>query len=302
MSLHTSRRPVRLVVYETNATHPVLFIASLIVLIAMAASAEAEITYSPFGSRGEGGEVNDQSLLFGNGGSVYELQGFVNVAGRDLNGGEIGTSAQLAANPLPAGLSLEFAAALSGDRGDLMLTYTFANNSSAVFPQLWFGLFVDADIDSEFYDSEAGSTLGSLGGGTGGPQPDAWEIDEPGYVFGDIWDHLLLRSLDNTNSVTSHAPDDVSMALAFELGDLLPGQLVRVTAMLSDQEHLLGSFALRQFDPFGDSADTLTFSGAAFVVPEPGSLPLAAMGLLGLGMTRKGVNRRRRKHGQDRII
>lgn len=74
----------------------------------------------------------------------------------------------------------------------------------------------------------------------------SWEIDEPGFVFRDIYDNFLLGTLDN--AIGSPLPDDVSMALGWQflLNPVEQGLL----------EFLLGTtppvgFHLRQFDPDG---------------------------------------------------
>lgn len=41
------------------------------------------------------------------------------------------------------------------------------------------------------------------------------EVDEPGYVFGDIYDNFLDNTLCNCTDVTAGAPDDVSMGYGF---------------------------------------------------------------------------------------
>lgn len=242
----------------------------------------AAITFTPFGPSGEGGSVNGQVLTFGSGGEVFELDGFINIAGFDLNAGTIGTSAQLSVNPLPAGVSLTFATAQSPDQSDLTLTYTLTNSSALTLPSVWFAFFVDAEIDVAINDyfNEAAGQLGSLGTGPGDSAPDQWEADEPGYVFGDIFANLLSGALDNSNSVPAVSPDDVSLALGFQLGSLAPGQQSTVHILLSDSGSMLGDFAFQHFDADENSFDTLTISGAATIVPEPTSGLLAAVGLV----------------------
>lgn len=71
------------------------------------------------------------------------------------------------------------------------------------------GLFVDSDIDAAdngFYN-EFGSTIGTALPGQN------WEIDEPGFSAGDVYDNFLAGSLDNTNAVSDGPPNDVAMAL-----------------------------------------------------------------------------------------
>ncbi len=45
------------------------------------------------------------------------------------------------------------------------------------------------------------------------PAPgQSWEIDEPGWVYGDIYDNVLKGQLDNTNAIPAGTEDDVSWA------------------------------------------------------------------------------------------
>lgn len=246
----------------------------------IANSASAAIFFTPFGPSGEGGTINGQVLSFGSGGEVFELDAFLNIAGTDLNGATLGTSAQLSVNPLPAGLAYSFTTELSPDETDLTLRYEFINNSGSTLPDAWFFSFVDAEIDVAINDyfNEAGFQFGTPGSGSGDADADAWEIDEPGYVFGDILSNMLTGSLDNTNAVPLGAPDDVSMSLAFSLGNLPPNYVATIDILLSEDGDTLGALALQQFDT--ESFDTLTQSGIATIefVPEPNSFLVMAIG------------------------
>src|SRR5207249_6543324 len=99
---------------------------------AMKAVQTQAIAVGPLGSKGEGGTKNGQSLQVGAGGSVYELDAFLSVQGQDLNGSQVGTSAQLSQNSLPLGMLYNFSWALSSNKADLVLTYTFSNTTSTV--------------------------------------------------------------------------------------------------------------------------------------------------------------------------
>lgn len=257
--------------------------AAIIVLTLIACrTATAAIAYTPFGPNGEGGTVNGQVLSFGSGGEVFELDAFLAVEGSDLNGPTLGTAAQLSNNVLPAGLAFSFSSALSNSDSDLTLTYIFTNNTLNTLPSVWFGFFVDAEIDVAINDyfNEAAGQLGAAGTGAGDPAPDQWEVDEPGYVFGDVYAHLLSGVLDNSNAVPAGSPDDVGLALGFQLGSLAPGQESTVSMLLSDAGRILGDFALQHFDTDENSFDTLTVSGSATIVPEPSGSLLAAAGLV----------------------
>ena len=238
------------------------------VLMSLHSPCSAEIAFTPFGPNGEGGYVNGQIFTVGAGGSVAELDAFLNVGGVDLNGSALGTSAQLSIDPLPSGLQYTFSAALSPDESDIMLTYTFFNGTGEKLSDVIFFSFFDADIDEPInsYVNEFGEVIGSPGEGATDGDPDSWEIDEPGFVFGDIFDNLLLGSLDNSNALPEGSPDDVSMALGFQftIGTLNPSDTATVTIFISEDGDFLGSFALVQRDT--DSETTITLSGQAAVV------------------------------------
>jgi hypothetical protein len=271
---------------------------ALVFAATMPNAASATIFYTPFGPSGEGGTVNGQVLSFGSGGEVFELDAFLNIGGTDLNGATLGTSAQLSVNPLPAGLAYSFSTELSPDETDLTLRYEFTNNTGGTLLDVWFFSFVDAEIDVAINDyfNEAGFQFGSPGAGPGDPDADAWEIDEPGYVFGDIFSNLLSGSLDNTNAVPLGSPDDASLAIGFALGDLPAAGVATIDVMLSEEGNTIGSLGLQHFDTGEGSFDTLTLSGAAVVVPEPDAWFLAVVGVtIATAAVRNHVRNRKRR-------
>lgn len=145
-------------------------------------------------------------------------------------------------------------------------------------------LFVDHDIDEAIntFFNEFGFTLGTPAAG------QSWEIDEPGFLFGDIFDNFLVSSLDNTNAVPQGSEDDVSMALGWDF-NLGAGETANIAFVLEVGSVCLGStlngagfgFQLCQEDP--DTASTS--------VPEPTTFMLLGGGLLGLFLN--GQKRRR---------
>lgn len=110
----------------------------------------------------------------------------------------------------------------------------------------------------------------------------SWEIDEPGFVFGDIYAHFNANSLDNTNSVPSGFEDDVAMAMIWDV-TLAAGWSARATFLISDTAPQ--GFYLTQVDP--DSVYALYMSSYLETkegqfgptIPEPSTIILVLSGL-----------------------
>lgn len=146
----------------------------------------------------------------------------------------------------------------------------------------------DAFFDHEFVESmnsffnEFGTVSGVAASG------QSWEIDEPGFVFGDIYDNFSNSTLDNSNSVPAGLEDDVSMAMGWDF-TLAAGEIATISLSLTDI--LPTGFFLSHIDP--DSNDGLYLSSALNIsgtpVPEPPMIYLLGLGLAGMVVIRRKV-------------
>jgi hypothetical protein len=192
----------------------------------------------------------------------------------NLNGTVYVTGDALPANVNAAGF--DFTTGL----GTLTIQYT-----AAVAENVFLGAFFDHEIDESIntFFNEVGTVSGAAGAG------QSWEIDEPGFVFGDIYTHILAGSLDST--IGSATPDDVSMAMGWVFA-AAAGDTVGATFLLSTNPPA-STFYLRHYDPDSDLAVYLSGSptiGPEIVIPEPGSVVLLATAA---ALTILAVRRRR---------
>ncbi len=164
--------------------------------------------------------------------------------------------------------------------GTVTVTLTTAGSHYVAF-------FVDHEIDqaTNTFFNEHGSVFGVPGAGL------TWEIDEPGYLFGDIYDNFLGSALDGTNGVPAGSEDDVSMAMAWSF-NLLADQTAVISFLVSDFMPT-GGFYLMHTDP--DSQASIYFSSSLRIIDDGGRIPEpATLGLLGLGLLGLWGARRRR--------
>jgi hypothetical protein len=244
------------------------------------------IVVTSFGPFGEAGSSLGRDLSIGSGGDVFELDSFISFGGLGL---------RLSTDALPAGLDFAFGYGLSDGDTDLTLAYTFTNDTGGILDDVRFISYLDAEIDESLntFFNEYGGASGSPGTGPGDPDPDSWEIDEPGFsvVPGDIYDHAFDGELDGSAALPDGPLDDVAMALGFFLGPLDPGGSVSIRVLLSEDMDRLGTLALLHRD--ADSTDqVITMSGQVVptAVPEP-----ATLGLLGFAAALALAGRKRRR-------
>ncbi len=165
-------------------------------------------------------------------------------------------------------------------------TFSFTNNTTEIIPNASWTLFIDLDLDRDLntFFNEYGEFISFLlpfNAPVNSIAFSSWEIDEPEYVFGNIYTNSLAGALDNTNAVpASGSPDDVSHALFFQVAQLAVGQTFSATGTIS----LTDAAGLAHFDP--DSVASIYVNGFATLspisnneIPEPSTAALVALAL-----------------------
>lgn len=189
-------------------------------------------------------------------------------------------------DPIPLGLDAQ---------GLGTLTFNITGTGSHSFDA-----FFDYEITEtgNTFFNETGSSNGIPATDPGGNQ--SWEIDEPGFVDGDIFENFQAGTLDNEIGTSIYGnttfPDDVSMALGWDF-NLLDGDTATIMLMLSTTQPTSG-FYLAHSDPgilpgTGINASdptTIYFSSTLGIspIPVPAAIWLFGSGLVGLiGFSRR---------------
>ena len=154
------------------------------------------------------------------------------------------------------------------------------------------GMFVDHEIDAD--DNTFFNEVGSVSGGAA-TVGQSWEIDEPGYVDGDIYENFQAGALDNSIGRSSYGgtnfPDDVSMALGWDFM-LDTTEIATISFYIQTVQPLLTDFYLIQADP--DSVQSLYFYSqlnihGVMAVSETSGGVLLLLGFIGLMFARQLV-------------
>jgi hypothetical protein len=239
------------------------------------------VVQGSFGPNGDVGFINSPpslSITFGGDGQgqIAQMDGFINVAGQNLNnsGSGFGTSAQLTYGP-PPGLNYTFSAS-QPTADQLLLTYQFVNNTGSSLSGFQFLPYVNpffGTTNPNDFATVAGSTATNPVAG-----PSTYQVGDSSNST--IFTNVLFGTLDDSNSTTNPPTlgTNVAMALGFSLSTLGIGQSITFQVLLSDDGSSIGSLALTDQNP-GYPGDTLTLSGQA--VPEPSGIVLLGLGSLG---------------------
>jgi hypothetical protein len=97
--------------------------------------------------------------------------------------------------------------------------------------------FMDISIEEErnTFFNEYGEYISIVGLGSEDLNADYWQIDEPDYLNGHIIDNIRKGILDNTNHTYLSEPNDVSMALGFDINTLKSGEAITFQLRLSPE-------------------------------------------------------------------
>lgn len=172
--------------------------------------------------------------------------------------------------------------------GSITINYNPGSTGNK-FLIIWLNL--DSDSANNTFFNEYGSVNGAPPAGL------SWEIDEPGYLFGDIFDNVQNNTLDGINGVPSNAPDDVSVAIGWNF-NLTAGQSAVMTLNVGTSRPG-GGFFIQQTDPdtpvdvYFSSGLKINGGGQPPVIPEPSTMALLGGGLGACLLLRKRFSGKR---------
>jgi len=177
-------------------------------------------------------------------------------------------------DPIPSGVNV---AGFNDSTGLGAISITIIGAGSHAFDA-----FFDHEIDEAIntFFNENGAVTGASAAG------QSWEIDEPGFIFGDIYTNFMNSNLDNINAVPAGLEEDVSMAVGWDFV-LAAGEQATIDILLSLSAPTSGFF-LTHSDP--DSDESIYFSSTLSIsqIPIPAAVWLFGSGLLGfIGIARR---------------
>ncbi len=185
-------------------------------------------------------------------------------------------------DPLPSGVDASLFDNSTG-LGELSITISGLGAHS-------FDAFFDHEITEtgNTYYNESGVAVGIAATG------QSWEIDEPGWIDGDIYQNFEASRLDGLIGKSVYGdtffPDDVSMAMGWDFS-LAMNEKAVISLTLSEIMPTSG-FYLMQSDSDSNKKIFLSSSLAVSAIPEPSILLLFGVGLAGLAF---GTRRRQLK-------
>lgn len=144
--------------------------------------------------------------------------------------------------------------------------------------------------DLDIYEEAVGSGLFDDTGSAVGAAPAglSWEIDEPGYAFGNIFGNFTAQTLDNSDL---GFPEDISTALSWDF--VLAADQTAFLNFVATTVIPAGGFYLLHADPITGAQvafySSLDIQGGQPPIPEPGTLLLVGTGALA------GIRRLRRR-------